>query len=797
MTHSVREIRSFPSVAPWSRLLKIGAMMIALVMVMSCGASNEATTGQVGRDRQAAGATSTDARFFDVYDKGALVAQLEFEKSDKAFTRFKFRVFDVKDRAWTDWSVARADADSGAEFIAGPIRFLPARLAKIQRASWQNVDAVGLPGDDHTFVKRERLSADTPDGAATATYWAARDQSVPLDLIINDDNDLLAGVDPYHDRVFVRQGFENFTTLADWRDPQMSQPAFGYRALPLVMMETRAGYKLATRVYLPGEEGDGPFPALLVRTPYGVTNLIENYEHFVTRGYAVVLQATRGTSYWDPKSRSEGSWNMMLQEVPDGEDAMNWIVSQPWSDGAICSDGISYYGYTQWALSIANHPAYKCMIAESSMGTPFSDQPFMGGTMIQGMAYYVFWMHDRPLAPGKKWADVFLHRPLIDIDEFGVGADLPIWNRFFEQPLNDEFWASQNWYAGDHERNFGSLQISGWFDDDYPGTRSNWELMQRKGTKANKLIIGPWKHSYNRDRRLNGYSFGEYAVRPDIHLNKIRFLDHHLKGVENEIGSPAVEYFMLGDNEWRQAATWPPKNIENTKFFLHSAGSANITSADGTISLNAPEGDEPNDEFVYDPQDPVRNWADFDALKRWEDVQSFPYDFRDIERRQDVATYTSEPLEESLSIAGNILVNLHASTDVLDTDWWAHISDVAPDGTSTRLGVGVIRARFRNLEDPEFHAFGENYTEEELLSGDINDVVEYKFSIPGVANTFHPGHRIRIAIFNSLEGYSFPNSNTGGDEGRATTTVPASIVIHHSEDAPSHVLLPAAPSERH
>ena len=82
------------------------------------------------------------------------------------------------------------------------------------------------------------------------------------------------------------------------------------------------------------------------------------------------------------------------------------------------------------------------------------------------------------------------------------GKILPMWNNFFDHWKNDEFWKRQDWYQGEHPRDFGTLQISGWFDDDYPGTRSNWALMAKYGTQPNRLILGPWKHSYNKDRSL-------------------------------------------------------------------------------------------------------------------------------------------------------------------------------------------------------------------------------------------------------------------------------------------------------
>ena len=181
-------------------------------------------------------------------------------------------------------------------------------------------------------------------------------------------------------------------------------------------------------------------------------------------------------------------------------------------------------------------------------------------------------------------------------------------------------------------------------------------------------------------------------------------------------------------------------------------------------------------------------------MESWEDVQRFPYDFKDIEARPDVVTFTSAPLEEDLTVAGFVEVELYASADVLDTDWWVHVSDVHPDDSSVRLTTGILRARFRNLDDPIHQVAGSNFEAESLLSGDLADVVRYHFTIPATANTFKVGHRIRVAVMNALDNFYFPNSNTGGDEGTVTETVVGTMRIHHSAEHPSRVTIHVLPS---
>ncbi len=402
-------------------------------------------------------------------------------------------------------------------------------------------------------------------------------------------------------------------------------------------------------------------------------------------------------------------------------------------------------------------------------------------------------MLEHELLPERRWSEVLRHRPLIDMDNFAIGSNVPGWDTSLSHWGNDEYWKQQDWHDRDLERDFATLQISGWFDDDFPGTRSNWALMQSVGRQPQRLIIGPWRHGYNNDRRLNGYSYGPDSLRDDIRLLKQKWYDRFLGGMENDVTEPVVEYFMLGENRWRQSTAWPPPEASDQRWYLHGGGLANRSFADGALSLEPPAAAQPPERYLYDPDDPTPNWYNFDLMESWSDVQSFPYDFKDIEARHDVVVYTSPPLQEDLTIAGNIMLELYASTDVRDTDWWVHVSDVDAELRSHRLTVGVLRARFRNLDDPEYHVFGSNFEREDLLSGNLDEVVRYRVSAPAIANTFKAGHRVRVAVMNALDNYSFPNSNTGGDEARVTETVTGTMVIHHTPEHPSHIVLPVMP----
>ena len=113
------------------------------------------------------------------------------------------------------------------------------------------------------------------------------------------------------------------------------------------MVQTRDGERLASEVYLPAVKsapaGQQRWPAVLIRTPYGKRRGVEVYYRFVQRGYAVVIQDVRG------REDSTGEWMPQHYEIEDGDDTLNWIAAQPWSDGTV--------GIPIWAMSSGRLPA--------------------------------------------------------------------------------------------------------------------------------------------------------------------------------------------------------------------------------------------------------------------------------------------------------------------------------------------------------------------------------------------------------------------------------------------------------
>jgi putative CocE/NonD family hydrolase len=258
------------------------------------------------------------------------------------------------------------------------------------------------------------------------------------------------------------------------------------------------------------------------------------------------------------------------------------------------------------------------------------------------------------------------------------------------------------------------------------------------------------------------------------------FFDKHLRGAADTWKGGAVRYFMMGENQWRSAASWPPKH-QPWKLYLHSFGQANSSAGNGTLSVDEP-ANEPRDSFIYDPNDPVPSVGGRTLFYHPKLGMPGVFDQREVEKRDDVLVYTSERLSTPLKIAGPIAVRLFAVSSAVDTDFTAKLVDVDPAGYCANIAEGIIRGRYRS--DPR--------REELLKPGETN---EFEIDLWAAAHSFGVGHRIRLEISSS----NFPrfsrNLNSAVNPSMGTAddiTVASQQGLHDSKHA-SHIVLPVVP----
>lgn len=589
--------------------------------------------------------------------------------------------------------------------------------------------------------------------------------------------------------VLVKKGRERETVLRDWEDvyPGSTEedgeyqpgPVYGVDATGTFMVPTRDGEQLATDVYLPTGTEETRFPTVLVRTPYGKGKDKDQYYRFLQRGYAVVVQDTRG------REDSTGEWMPEYYEIEDGDDTLNWIAAQPFSDGQVSMTGGSYLGYVQWAAAASGNPHLKAMLSSVCAGSAFIDIPRRGGCFNSGMLAWAFMMTEKRLRADlvvqDNWDEILDIRPLNQIPKQALGHEVPFLEKWLEHTDMDAFWERGNWSKRYKGGQVPALIMSGWFDDNGMGTTEALDLVKswKKGTW--KAVLGPWKHSGNAQYDLHALRLGDNALRYDMDILCMKWLEHFLKGVDNGIEkTPAVEYYTIGENQWKTAENWPVETSERKMFYLDGGdiGLGQESSANGTgeacgsgvLSDVLPKTSSEED-YVYDPDHPSVHIIDMS-----ENELEVPEDYTDEEKRADMLSFSTPVLTEPLTVTGDMLAELYVSCDCPDTDFVVRVCDVDENGRSVKLADGVIGAKYRNgFDHPEYMEPGEIY--------------KITIRTTKLSNTFLPGHRMRVTITSSAKNFIFPNSNTK-DGFNSKTRQKAHVTIYRGREHASGIWMP-------
>ena len=545
-----------------------------------------------------------------------------------------------------------------------------------------------------------------------------------------------------------------------------------------VKVPMRDGVLLSADIYLPVMEG--PFPTLLLRTPYN--NQAELYvreyvPRFVQDGYAVVMQDCRG------RHDSDGEWYPYVNEPKDGYDTQQWIGDQPWCDGNIGTFGTSYVGFTQVISAPLCSPYVKalvpCAAQQDNYGMLYMDGLFHMGSFFQ----WFINMSGRTMQASWKLINLDeLHKRLPLISALDDICDMPSYRDAIRHYTYDELWKSYGVRDRYEEIETPAYFITGWYDS---LIHENFKLIQgwrnkahsAEARKVTRLLVGPWYHGgLGSGQRLGDIDFG-WEAEIDVVAEHLRWYDRRLKGIDNGIDDePPLRLFVMGENVWRDEYEWPLARTQYIDYYVQSGGRANSFYGDGVLSPEPPS-EEPPDRYSYDPEDPVPTVGGPNSI-----ISPGPLDRRSIERRDDVLIYTSEPLIRDIEVTGPVMMTLYASSSVPDTDFSAALVDVYPNGKAIIICEGIRRARFReSIENPTLIEPGRIY--------------EYKIDLWETSNVFKAGHRMRLEVSSS----NFPrfdrNLNTGHQPGLDAEMRVADQTIYHDSEHPSHITLPTIPRE--
>jgi putative CocE/NonD family hydrolase len=528
-------------------------------------------------------------------------------------------------------------------------------------------------------------------------------------------------------------------------------------------MQTRDGTTLRADVTRPATSTK--VPAVVLRTPYNKAARYGRLGGFgptfaAKNGFAYVVQDVRGR--W----ASEGDYVPISKvEMLDGYDCIEWVAAQPWCSGAVGMIGISYESLAQLMAAEAAPPSLKAIIPEYSgdarLGALMLDSILIGWAAGQALDWI-----QKSMATGEATADdldtvmdvlkdpqaAALHLPLDEMSLFKVGS------LFTYQ----EMLAILRAAAGvDYSKiQVPALFVSGYYDIDPPGIARHFSAFRSsagtsRARQDTSIIWGPWEHGIAFESQGERY-FGVNASADVKNLGEmyLQFLRRHLLDMDTSI--PTASYFVMGTNEWRESADWPPPDSAWRSWYLSTSSEL--------LDVSGPAG---CDSYEYDPHDPTPSFGG--RYFKVGGSRPGPYDQRRVEERNDVLVYTSPVLDSPVDAVGDARLILYASSTAVDTDFAVKICDVLPNGLSYNICDAFLRARWRDGTDsPSW-----------LTPGAVH---ELEITLGPIANVFQAGHRIRLQIASS----NFPafdrNMNTGHPEGSDAKGVVATQTVWRGGD---------------
>ena len=480
-----------------------------------------------------------------------------------------------------------------------------------------------------------------------------------------------------------------------------------------VEIPMRDGTVLRADVWRPAVAGR--HPVALQRTPYDKGMSLISIVHSgieplraLERGFAVVIQDARGCH------RSDGAFEAFVNEERDGFDTIAWVREQDFCDGNVFMYGGSYLGATQLLAAVGDPPGLRAIVPQLTASEYYDGWAYRGGALELGFLLYwtiTSFMPAELLRRGRG-NDVAglrqeLDRLLTDpsaayevlplVSLAAVNELVPSYRTWLEHPTRDEYWqrvAVRDRYG---DITVPALHIAGWFDIFAEGTIENFmrlraEAETEEARERQYLIVGPWAHGNTGDAG-GGIFYGGPSALAAFDLTKLHLDFFDAIRARRQLDWKRVRAFDLGDLEWREYETWPPPGAQARRFYLSSGGSARGSVGDGAL-VEEPR-DTPPDSYTYDPARPVSTVGGASFLPGLlVGLNSGPRDQREIESRDDVLVYTSDPLANPLQLAGPVSVSITASTSAPDTDWTAKLVRVRPDGSSVLLCEGIVRARY-------------------------------------------------------------------------------------------------------
>ncbi|MBX2903696.1 MAG: CocE/NonD family hydrolase [Chitinophagales bacterium] len=493
------------------------------------------------------------------------------------------------------------------------------------------------------------------------------------------------------------------------------------------------------------------FPLTLFVHPLLVVVPEEEIEFFTSHGYACIIVDVRGSG----ASTGERQMEFSPEEIADGKEIVDWIISQPWSNGKVGTTGVSYVGTTAEMLLVNQHPAVKACIPRSNIFDLYNYIMFPGGVRagpfidvwgkttqsLDKNDFSIFGKKAKLLfgvnpVKGDKKRAVYHSALALHLDNFNIisGIKKVTFRDDIHEGLgvNSEAFSIHTYRQKIENSGTPIYRIGGWYD----GALQKSLLDGMQNTKnTQKVLLGPWDHGPQNN--VSPFAPSK-AVDFNIKLEMLRFFDYYLKGINNGINKePTLRYYTIGEETWKTSDTWPLVTQQRTKFFLN---------ADQSLTPQLQKEGVLNYKVDYT--------ANSGNTSRWNSVTQLfmngPTNYANrAEEDKKLLSFTTAPLQKVTEITGSPWVDVYWSGDADDATVFAYLEDVSPEGTVTYITEGMFRPLHRKIAEKPLYTSDipqHSYLKADALPYRANEVVRLQFDMLPISYQIMKGHSLRISF---------------------------------------------------
>jgi predicted acyl esterase len=439
----------------------------------------------------------------------------------------------------------------------------------------------------------------------------------------------------------------------------------------------------------------------------GSTNKYQNWEmvdpeKWVPDGYVCIRVDSRGAG------RSPGYIDAhSTREAKDFHDCIEWAAAQPWSNGKVGLNGISYFAVNQWRVAGMQPPHLAAICVWEGYADRYRDSTHHGGMLCTFARDFqprqILRVQHGVGSRGPKDPNTgeYVAGPETLPEEELARNRAPQWKELLERPLDGDYYRerSAHW-----ERIKTPLLSSGNWGGHGLHLRGNTEGFIRAASKEKWLEIhgfAHWTHFYtNYGVALQKKFFGHYLQGKDTGWTR-------QPKVQLQIRHPGEKFVLRHENEWPLARTkW-------TRFYLQPSHG---------LAMEAP-GQSTKLEF---------------------DAQGAGL------------TFQTAPLEKPLEITGPVAAKLFVSSSTKDADLFLILRVFDPAGKEvlfhgsndpgTPVAMGWLRASQRKLDRKLTRPYRPYHSHDERQPLDPGEVVEVDVEIWPTCIVVPAGYRIALTV---------------------------------------------------